>query len=338
MKAVAFINNAISALLFRRLIEVDQVPLKDVCLIQGRQINSPWMSECGINLPYPARASLKLAGQVKFLSFYRQARKLVDQQLADPELREVYIVNNDNLITSHLLAMLASKPQIRCTVVAEGLMNYQDIQIKNRASWRSKAKQVAAALLGYRWRLPEGHLSGAFEPRVNRVVSFCKTGLIAPLDKVVELPFTLNQGVARTDSDTALFFECALWQWMSPEDFAEFAKRFGKWIQSLGFKRVLIKPHPNYPASELQRSLMGPFEILQERQSAEELAASIQAGTIIGTCTTALFTLKMMRPDLRCMDFGADWYVPKAYHGDDSVVKTLSAVGVEIVQSEPFAA
>ncbi|MFN0069113.1 MAG: hypothetical protein ACKVYV_15940, partial [Limisphaerales bacterium] len=96
----------------------------------------------------------------------------------------------------------------------------------------------------------------------------------------------------------------------------------------------LIKPHPNYPPSEYQRKLLEPYELVTERGSVEELAGKLDAATVVGTCTTALFTLKLMRPGLRCVDFGSDVYVPHAYFGDDSVVKTLAGVGVEIVKAE----
>src|SRR5690606_26386989 len=61
-------------------------------------------------------------------------------------------------------------------------------------------------------------------------------------------------------------------------------------------------------------------------------------GTIVSTNCTALVTLRMLRPDLRCVDYGADFYCRHAYYGDESVLAPLRATGVELVDSEPAVA
>jgi hypothetical protein len=43
-------------------------------------------------------------------------------------------------------------------------------------------------------------------------------------------------------------------------------------------------------------------------------------------------TLKLMRPDLRCIDFGSDFYCRTAYRGDYSVVEFLMGSGVEVAE------
>ena len=78
--------------------------------------------------------------------------------------------------------------------------------------------------------------------------------------------------------------------------------------------------------------LLERYEEVGSGLTTEEMAADLEAGTIIGTCCTALVTLKLIRPDLKCIDFGSDYYCEHAYHGDNSVKTLLSATGVTLVQ------
>lgn len=61
------------------------------------------------------------------------------------------------------------------------------------------------------------------------------------------------------------------------------------------------------------------------------MAGDIGAGVVIGPGTTPLVTLKLMRPELRCVDFGADYYVPIVYKGGFGATPLFEAVGVESV-------
>jgi hypothetical protein len=77
--------------------------------------------------------------------------------------------------------------------------------------------------------------------------------------------------------------------------------------------------------------LIGPFEYLEDNRGVEMMAGEIAAARVVGFCTTALVTLKLIRPDLTCIDFGSDYYCDKAYHGDRSIIDVLRNGGVEIV-------
>ena len=68
-------------------------------------------------------------------------------------------------------------------------MNYQDIGLKDRASWRWRTKPAIARALGLKYIQPETHLSGAFEPDVKRVFAYSTKGLQSPPNKAIELPF-----------------------------------------------------------------------------------------------------------------------------------------------------
>jgi hypothetical protein len=119
---------------------------------------------------------------------------------------------------------------------------------------------------------------------------------------------------------------------MSTESYQRLAKRFVEWLSIQGFSRILTKAHPHVATGIIEKMLPGHQEIT-DRRSVEAMAAEIPAGTIIGTCCTALATLKLIRPDLRCVDFGADFYCDHAYHGDQGVVAFLKGAGVEVLPS-----
>jgi hypothetical protein len=189
---------------------------------------------------------------------------------------------------------------------------------------------VAAGLAGLRYSKPLTHLSGSYEPRVNRVLSFSPFGLKAPEDRVVILPFPSTGTRPEPDPDTILILMTGIAQWMQPEDFAVFKEAFGAWVRSLGSKRILVKRHPNYPSGGIEE-LIGPFEYLEDNRGVEMMAGEIAAARVVGFCTTALVTLKLIRPDLTCIDFGSDYYRDKAYHGDRSIIDVLRNGGVEIV-------
>ena len=78
-------------------------------------------------------------------------------------------------------------------------------------------------------------------------------------------------------------------------------------------------------------ALLPEHEVIGDGQALEELASQLTTGVVIGPGTTPLVTLKMMRPELRCVDFGADYYVPRLYGGSDSLHELLKATGVERV-------
>lgn len=330
--ALVFVNNAISREMAKAALARDGIALGQVALILMRKMPiEPWMRECQVILEYPVPASLTLLGQRAVAGYYWRAAALVRKLLKAETLREIYLVNYDNLLLNHVLCWARTRSSVRVTVLAEGLMNFQDIRARNRAWWRIWTKPVLASLLGLKWRTPTGHLSGAFEPEVQRVVSFSAEGLQAPPEKTVVIPFSPVAPQRPPRLDTLLYIETALWQWMSPADFEPFADAFASWIRAQSCSRLLIKPHPNYPASEYLRQQLPPYEIWGVGQSVEALAGEIDAATVVGTCCTGLVTLQMMRPDLRCVDFGADHYLPKAYYGNQDVLTLMRAAGIEFV-------
>jgi len=210
-------------------------------------------------------------------------------------------------------------------------MNYQDIGVDDRAGWRWQVKPVVAALIGLNYSIPHQHLSGAFEPECARVVAFAAPHIQAPPEKVEVFPFDIVTPERPMEAGTILVVITGIAQWMSEEAFERFADAFGAWFATLKARRVLVKFHPHYPSGGIETRL-GAFETVTDKRSVEGMAADINAEAVVGFCTTALVTVKLRRPDLRCIDFGSDFYCTYAYHGDRSVVAFLKASGIEIVE------
>jgi hypothetical protein len=328
---VAVINNAISAELTQQDLVERKISLSSVALILLRDISEPWMDQCATVVRYPGRPANELLGQWRFFSFYRAAARLLRSLERNSNLREIYLVNNDNLITAHLLSLAESRPATGVTVVVEGTMNFQEIGIADRAGWRWRVKPAIARLFGFRYREPSAHLSGAFEPRVSRVLSFAAEGLKAPPEKIVLRHFPTIQPSRQSDPDVALV---VLTNWnscMETDENEIFARAFVDWVEGSGYRKIQVKKHPRFYGGVME-ALLEKYEEVGSGLTTEEMATDLEAGTILGTCSTALVTLKLIRPDLNCIDYGSDYYCEHAYHGDKSVTTLLSATGVTLVQ------
>lgn len=327
---IAVLNNAISVTLAGRDLEERGVDLGQVAVILTREVDAPWLERCAKVVRYGGKPSGTLWGQARFASFYREAASTVRGLCASPELRNIYIINNDNLLTAHLLRCAEVRKDLEVTVVAEGLMNFQEITVKNRESWRWRVKPVISVLLGLKYRTPTGHLSGAFEAVVSRVVSFAKSGLKAPPEKIVVRGFPLVPVRVAPKASVGLIVHTGLWQWMSEERYLPFAQAFADWVKAQRFRKLYVKPHPRIETGILDY-LLPEHEVLTTSESLEDIAGDLEAATVMGTCCTGLVTLKLIRPDLKCIDFGGDYYCEHAYHGDYSVLDLLRATDVELV-------
>lgn len=332
IEAIASINNAISARLLLLALEADGIPLENVALICGRQINADWTKRCAVVVNYGVKPSLKLMGQYRVAGFFFRAARQIKRLLKLDTVKEIYIVNNDNILNSHIIRWKErqGKRPCRLSVIAEGIMNYQDIGLQDRAGWRWKVKPVIAAALGLNYRLPKTHLSGAYESAVDRVVSFSAHGLKSPAEKISILSFKTGEKGRENKPKSALIVHTGLWQWMEKEKYEKFAHAFAGWVHGQGFNSIFAKPHPFIETGLLQ-DILPRHEILLDSRSMEDLAADIEYETVLGTCSTALVTLKLMRPDVRCIDYGANYYCQHAYHGDFSVRTLFEATGVELV-------
>ncbi len=334
-ECIAFINNPISGRMLQATLRAERVdPAKSVLFVLRALRRENWWSNFAHTVVYPHKASLSIFGQIRFIPFYWHASRILRSALQSPSLRHLFVVNNDNILTNHALLTTKSKPECHTAVISEGLMNYQDIQLVNRAKWRNQLRPLIARSLGLRWSPPCGHLSGAFEEHVKTVYGFSEVGIFAPQEKVCVFPLESIAPSLPPEPQTILFLETAIWQWMDDQKFRDFANRFVDWLNQLGSHRLLIKPHPNYPPSPYLRSMLGDFEILEDSGSVEEIAGSITASRVVGFCCTGLVTLAILRPDLQCIDFGHDFYFQHAYRGDRSLLELMASVGIQLVTFE----
>ena len=334
-KAIAFVSNGISASMLQATLQFDGVDLRNLYLISGRHLTQEWTADCEAYIEFSKKPSLSLLGQFKALSFYRKAVRSLKMWLKDPEISNIYIANSDNLLSNHLINWCRKRDNVKLTVVAEGNMNYHSVTQENRPRWRWWLKPAVASIFGLRFRMPVGHLSGSYDPRVNRVVAYTGTYLEAPVERVQILPFPKSEVKKKPNPEGLLILLTGIAQWMSDEDFKTFKSCFGKWVKSLNASKVWVKPHPNYPSGGIEEEI-GDFEWLNDPRSIETIAGEIPAGTIIGYWSTGLVTLKLIRPDIKCIDFGHDFYTKAAYHGDENVGRILNATGVEMVEMAPW--
>jgi len=324
------VNNAISARMAEVAIESDGVDLSRTMVFLLRNINPPWVADAAAVSRYPEKPRETVWEQWRFTSFFARAARQLKAALATGHIRRIYIVNVDNVLSNHVVQWAADHPEVDIVLLVEGIFNFQDITVKNRARWRWMVKPVMSRMLRLRWRTPAGHLGGADEPAVRRVVSFTAHGLKSPPEKIDVMPWPVVTPVAPPRADTLLIAHTGLWKWMSPEDYMPIARGFADWVAAQGFQRILVKDHPFIPTGPLA-DMLPPHEHITGRGSLEDMAADIDAATLAGTCCTGLVTLKLMRPDLRCVDFGSNAYCETAYHGDHSVEALLIGAGVELV-------
>ena len=329
--AVVAIGNSISAELAEKDLVARGIPLSSVALILMRDIDPPWMNQCATVLRYPGGPAYGVFGQWRFLGFYRAAAQLLRRLEKDADVHDIYLVNNENLISAHLLSVAECRPSINVTVVAEGLLNFHEVGRTDRAAWRWRVKPPIARLLGYQYREPRDHLSGAFEPRVTRVVSFAAEGLKAPPEKVVLRHFQAVRPIRQSDPKVALVVLNNWDPWMDAARLEIFARAFVQWIEGCGFRRIQVKKHP-LTSGGLVEELLGDYEEVGSGLTMEGMAADLEAGTIIGISSTALVTLKLIRPDLHCIDFGSDYYSEHGNHGGGSAKTLFAAAGVALVQ------
>jgi len=334
-RALALVANNLAADMARSTFDHDGIAPRDVTLISGRRLTQDWLRACGRFLQFERTASLAFLGQVNTLGFYLRAVPTLKRALKDPELTDIYIVNIENILMIHALRLAERHPGVRLTVLAEGNMNFQPMSPRNRTWWRWLMRPLAARLFGLAYRAPTTHLSGAFEPRVDRVVSYSARHLQAPAQKVLVLPIAPVDAEVVPAADTVLVLATALNYFMTAADYRRFKAAFSRWIKTLGAKRVLIKLHPNYDTAGIEHAIDGA-EIYDEARAIEAVASRIPAARVVGFWTTGLMTLRQIRPDLECIDFGHDFYTKAAYHGDPSIKTVLEASGVTMVAAAPF--
>ena len=328
IRAMAFVNNSISADILQKALKIDKIYPSE-CYVVMLRASAELPSDFTRQVSQPVKVG-GLNNYICMLKFYRQQILLI-KKLMTEGLEEIYIVNIDNIICANSLILAKnSNNKTRVSVVAEGFMNYQDITAKNRSTLNIGLKKIMAYIIGAHYPSPKGHLSGSYSDGVRRVFSYPGYGLKSPQEKIKHVALPVVKIEVEVCESEALIVLTGIYQWMSKEDFAEFSLGFQSWINSQNYTKVYYKPHPNYDSGGIEDGVVNKTKWM-EVGSVEKLAGKIPVRTVIGFCTTALATLKQIRPDLRVIDWGSNFYVRAAYKGDRSVVEVLERAGVEIV-------
>lgn len=330
------VNNEISSVMAQGALREKGISLDRVAVIVMRKLDATWLDQCAMRIDYGVKPSFRISGQLRLIGYFRRAAHMIRTLLATGNIRHVLLVNNDNVLNNHFFSAAKEHPELEISVLAEGIMNFQDIQMKNRDWWRTAIKPVFARALGLSWREPTRHVSGSLEPETRHVYSFAAEGLVAPAEKIRLIAFPEVSREVIPDPAAAVIAMTGLHLWMTEENYAEFAKRFVAWKKTLPFTKYYVKRHPRATDGPLFDELVD-CEVIGENQSIEEMAGSFPGATIIGFCCTGLVTLSLIRPDLNCIDFGSDFYCDAAYFGDRSVERLLKGSGVELISSAPFA-
>ncbi len=325
VKALVIINNNISAMMARCALEKDSIELSQVTLLLMRDIQEDWFEECFQVVKSPHKAGPLISQGLKLSVYFFRCYLMIRRYLSQYKIQHIYLVNNDNLLTNYILNRLDSKVEI--SVLVEGLMNFQDITIENRHRMSVPLKRIAAFMMGFRYMVPDGHLSGAYMPSVSRVFSFSSAALKAPVEKVIECQIESNI-IPAGSKDSLLLILSGLYKWMSPANYRQLCTKFQKYLQANQFKTIKVKPHPRCVDDPLLNYLPDGCVMLSKEEPLEKMVNELDVGVAVGFCSTAIVTLHLMSSGVKCLDFGADFYCEHAYNGDKSVVKFFDAMGI----------
>lgn len=330
------VNNEISSAMAQGALKEKGINLDRVAVIVMRKLDADWLDQCAMRVDYGVKPSFRISGQLRLFGYFRRASQMIRTLLATGNIRHVLLVNNDNVLNNHFFSVASTYPDLEISVLAEGIMNFQDIDMKNRDWWRTAVKPIFARMLGLSWRKPTRHVSGSLEPETKYVYTFAAEGLVAPPDKIRLIAFPKVDRTVVPHPEAAVIVMTGLHLWMTEENYFEFAQRFIVWKRSLPFTKYYVKRHPRATDGPLFDEL-SDCEVIGGGRSIEDMAGDIPGATVIGFCCTGLVTLSLIRPDLHCLDFGSDFYCDAAYFGDRSVEKLLNGSGVQMVSSKPYA-
>jgi len=329
VKIIVFLNNAISSSMAEGWLKQNNVQLSSVLAISLRPVDADWAQKCAAFFQYPDTSQNSILRKARLLHFYFSAAKAIKAAMSKCRIETILLPNNDNVLTNHIFRSVENNGKARIVVVAEGIMNYQKIGVQNRPRWRWMVKPFFAAILGLKYTEPTTHLSGAFEQTTDSVVSFSSEGLEAPKSKVEIIQFPMLNNCKNSESRSALVLHSGLAHWMPQVEFEKLSAGFVLWLESQKFDKIFAKRHPFVSAGIIE-NMLPPHEVIEDSRSLEVMLPDLDVGTLTGMCCTALITGKLIRPDLRCVDFGSNHYLRHAYQNDQTVLKLMTSVGVDI--------
>ncbi|HJR12873.1 MAG TPA: hypothetical protein VJ833_03155 [Rhodanobacteraceae bacterium] len=264
-------------------------------------------------------------------SHYFRARREIDRMMACGEQVDLYLPHPFNPLSNHVF--FHNRP-IRRFIYQDGILNYYDAATP-LASFSARMRQrVKAAVIGARYRLYGGHLSG-IDSRPVAGGFFTHPDLVVSADKFPALRRLTFRSIERTpdlvDVGDVLFLDQPVELVVGAERACELRRRTAEYIDTLG-ARVLYKPHY---AQGRERSLGPRWMPLAPELSAlpaEWALARIRVAHVVSFCTSALANIAMSDRTITCHATAAN-LVPVSVNGRrTTLAEVLSGLGVKVVE------
>ena len=262
---------------------------------------------------------------------YFCARREIDRMMKRGEQVDLYLPHPFNPLSNHAFFHAGSN---RRFIYQDGILNYYDAAVP-LASFSARIRQRAkAALIGARYRMYVGHLSGidsrpvagGFFAHPDRIVSAEKFPALR------RLAFRSDRRAADLAAEgDVLFLDQPVELIVGIERARELRRRTVEYIDSLG-ARVLYKPHY---AQGREKSLRPHWVSLAAELSAlpaEWALARIRIAHVVSFCTSALANIAMIDSAINCHATAAN-LIPVSVNGRrTTLAEVLSGLGVKVVE------
>ncbi len=241
--------------------------------------------------------------------------------LKNNNIENVLLVNIDHILTNHMINIKKLDKSFISTkyhVLAEGLMNYENVKIGHRKTLTIFLKHIIASFTGLIFKKPDGHLSGAYEKVVKNVFAFSKKSIQSPLEKVI-VTNTVKKATA-SDKNNTLILCSGAYTMLSVDKYSKICDLIDDYLSKNNFDKVYLKKHPRLNDDPLIDRLMN-FEEIEQNKPIEMILSEYPIKYVISSYSTSLISLKQMFNNLIAIDVGYDIYVSSL--GQDVDIKSL---------------
>ena len=262
---------------------------------------------------------------------YFRARREIDRMMTRGGQVDLYLPHPFNPLSNH--AFFREGP-IRRFIYQDGILNYYDA-ITPLASVRSRMRQrLKSAVIGARYRMYGGHLSGIDSRPVAGGV-FTHPDLVVSADKFPVLrKLAFSGGPRTTDPATegdVLFLDQPVELIVGTERARELRRRTVEYVNSLG-DRVLYKPHYAQGRTFSRDPSWLPLTPEVSSLPAEWAFAHIKVAHVVSFCTSALANIAMSDATITCHATAAN-LIPVSVNGRrTTLAEVLSGLGVNVVE------
>lgn len=308
MKSIAFINNEISKKNLEYAIDYLQIDAVELEIVVLREVDMPDLQESFAHILDVSKAS----NSHSFKDFVCMPLKYISTILHIKKnllyYKYAFIVNADNLICNYIL----QQKHLKVYVLGEGLMNYQDISIENRSKFIQACKALFSRLLGFKYILPMGHLSGAFHDAVLGVFTFMGEQLRAPQSKYICSKSSFlspSPSQQELDPSSVLILLSGVHRFIKADSYNVIVDRIKQFIYDHDYIKVYVKEHPRIKDDPLiERCKEMGLEKVENGIPAEVIIDNIKPRDVVAIDCTALVTIKLKSPSTRCYDVGFNVY------------------------------